>query len=132
MLDGEPQSDRPAPVVHHHGQRRQGELADEALDRPVVRVVRVPVALDRFVGAPEPEVVGRDDPRDGRERRDQLAIQVAPGRLAVEQEDGIACALVDVVQPVPVLVDVVRPKVPAGQSVEVLVGSTVGLHRPRV
>ncbi len=107
----------------------QVELVDEALERRRVRVVRVPVALDGLVAAAEAEVVRRDAARDGRDLRDHLAVEVRPRRLAVEQEDRRALALVDVVHPHPVLLDVVRRELVAGQRVEALVRRAVDIPR---
>src|SRR4051812_24317678 len=51
-----------------------------------------------LVGAPETHEVGRHDARAARdEARDHAAVEVAPGRLAVQAEEGaLALALVDV------------------------------------
>src|SRR6187551_3547335 len=125
MLDREPQPDGPAPVVDDDRQPGEVELLDEPRDRPVMAVVRVPAGLDGLVGAPEAEVVGRDDPRRRGERRDQLPVQVAPRRLAVEQQHGIAGALVDPVHPQAVLLEVVRPELPARKALEALVRRAV-------
>ncbi len=128
-LDGEPEADRAAPVVHDHGRLGEVELVDEPLDRVVVQVVRVVLDARRLVRAAEPVVVGRDHATHRGERRDQLPVQERPGRLAVEQEDRRALALVDEVHPQPVLLEVVRREVVAGEVLEPLVGRAVGLHR---
>ena len=128
VLDREPKSDRPAPVLDDDGRVAQVELVGEALDRRVVEVVGVVLDPRRLVRAAEAEVVGRDGASDTRDRRDHLAIQERPGRLAVQEQHRIARALVDVVHPQPVLLDVVRLEGVAGEPVEPLVGRAVDLH----
>ena len=98
-LGCEAEADRPAPVVDDDRQVSQVELVDEALDRCVMAVVRVPVALDRLVRAAEAEVVGREHAGDRGDRRDRLAVEERPGRLAVQEQDRVARALVQVVHP---------------------------------
>ena len=85
-LDGEPEPDRPAPVLDDDGRLAQVELVGEALDRCVVEVVGVVLDPRRLVRAAEAEVVGRDDAGGVGDRRDQLAVEERPRRLAVEQE----------------------------------------------
>ena len=98
--------DRPAPVLHDDRRLAQVELVGEPLDRGVVEVVGVVVDLRGLVRATEAEVVRRDDARHRSERRDQLPIEERPGRLAVQEQDGVARAFLDVVHPQPVLLDV--------------------------
>ena len=55
------------------------------LDVPRVGVVR---SLGRFVRSPETHQIRRDDLQAGlRQHRDHRAVQVRPGRLAVQQQD---------------------------------------------
>ena len=86
---------------------RRSSSSSEPLDRPVVAVVGV-ASIGRLVRAAEAEVVGRDRARRPGERRDQLAVEERPGRLAVQQQHRVARALVEVVHPQAVLLDVVR------------------------
>ena len=118
LLDGEAEADRPAPVLDDDREVAQVELLDEPRDRAGVEVVGVVLAAERLVGAAEAEVVGRD--RAGRrdELGDDLAVEVRPGRLAVQQQDGRPGALVEVVHAQAVLLDVVRREAVAGQVVE--------------
>ena len=97
-----------------------------------MEVVGVVLEPERLVRAAEAEVVGGDRPRSRSQLRDDLPVEVRPGRLAVQQQDGRAVALVEVVQAQPVLLDVVRLEVVAGQALEVLVGRAVGVgsHAP--
>ena len=60
-------------------------------------VVRVPVEVERLVRAPEARQVGRDAAEAGvAHRRDDLAPQVRPRRLAVPEDDRRPVALVEV------------------------------------
>ena len=127
-LDGEPQPDRAAPVLDDDGRLAQVELVGEALDRRVVEVVRVVLDPGRLVRATEAEVVGRDRARGAGDRRDHLAIEECPRRLAVEHEHRIARALVHVVHPQAVLLDVPRLERVVREPVEPLVGRAVDLH----
>src|SRR5581483_11030312 len=108
----------------------QVELLHNAPDRRGVAVVRVPAALGRLIRASEAEVVGCDAASLAGERRDQLAVEERPRRLAVQQQDRFARALVDVVQPQAVLLDVVRRERERGKPLEPFVGRAVGVdHR---
>jgi hypothetical protein len=52
-----------------------------------VRIERVPRVVDYLVGATEADEVRRDDAISrGKERRNHLAVKVAPGGLAVQRE----------------------------------------------
>ena len=99
-----------------------------------MEVVAVVLEPERLVGAAEAEVVGRDRARRRRQLRDDRAVEVRPRRLAVQEQDGGAVALVEVVHAEPVLVEVVRLERVAGQGLEPLVGRAVrvGAHRGRV
>ena len=109
-LDREPEADRPAPILDDDGRVAEVELVGEPLDRADVEVVAVVLEPERLVGAAEAEVVGRDRPRRRRQLRDDRAVEVRPRRLAVQEQDGGAVALVEVVHAEPVLVEVVRAR----------------------
>jgi hypothetical protein len=96
-LDRESKPDRATPVLDHDRRPVEVELVGEALDRRVVDVVGVVLDPRRLVRATEAEVVGREHPRNLGKRRDHLPVEVRPGRLSVEEEHGIAGALVHVV-----------------------------------
>ena len=130
VLDGEAEPDRPAPVLDDDGEVAQVELLDEPDDRADLEVVGVVLEPERLVGAAEAEVVGRDRACGRAELGDDLAVEVRPGRLAVQEEDRRARAFVEVVHAQAVLLDVVRLEVVAGEAVEALVGGSVRLHRP--
>jgi hypothetical protein len=71
--------------------QQRGEIGDMAVEA-------VRVFPRRFLREPEADHVGDDHavPRPG-ERGDEIAIKKAPGRIAVQQHDRIAAALVHVV-----------------------------------
>ena len=76
---------------------RRSSRSSSSTNSSRVAVVGVPAELGRLVRAPEPGVVGRDAAMAGVEhRRDHLAPQIRPGRLAVDEDDRLAVALVDV------------------------------------
>ena len=84
VLDGEPQPDRPAPVVDDERRVAHVEVLEQRGGHRDVAVVGVPVALDRLVRAAEAHEVGQDHAVAGvAHRREHVAPQVAPGRLAV-------------------------------------------------
>ena len=87
-LDREPEPDRPAPVLDDDGGVAQVELVGEPRDRADVAVVGVVLEPERLVRAAEAEVVGSDRPRRRGQLRDDLPVEVRPGRLAVQEEDG--------------------------------------------
>ncbi|HXH87281.1 MAG TPA: hypothetical protein VNI55_01560 [Gaiellaceae bacterium] len=128
VLDREPQPDRAAPVLYDDGQVSEVELLDEPDDRAAVEVEGVVLDPGRLVGASEAEVVRHDCPSRRSQLRDHLAIEVRPRRLSVEEQHRRAGALVEVVEPEPLLLDVVRLERVAGEIREVLVGGSVGLH----
>ena len=133
-LDGEPEADRPAPVLDDDGRVAEVELIGQPRNRAVVEVVGVVLRPQRLVGAAEPEVVGRDRPCRRGQLGDDLAVEVRPRRLAVQEQDGGAVALVEVVHAQAVLVEVVRREAVPGQILELLVRRSVRVcaHRCRV
>ena len=92
----------------------------------------------RLVGPPEPDEVGRDTPEAGLdEHRDHVAVQVAPRRLAVEQQHhrAVGRPLVEVVDAQRAAlavgdVGVVRLEREVGQPGEPVVGRSQDLHVP--
>jgi hypothetical protein len=82
--------------VHHEGQLGQVELVNETRDRLDMAVVRVPADLRGLVRATEPDQIRSD--LSSRQLRDDVPPEKRRGRLAVEQQDRRAVALVDVVQ----------------------------------
>ena len=88
-----------------------------------VAVVGVPIEVGRLVGAAEAGVIGRDAAvARVAHRRDHLAPQVRPGRLAVEEDHRPPLPLVEVGQPQPVHLAVMRLEREVGEAVEALVG----------
>jgi len=106
VLDRKAEPDRAAPVVHDERQIRQVELFHEPRDRLDVAVVRVPPDLCGFVRAAESDQIRRDFAP--RQLRDDLPPQKGRGRLAVQQQDGLALPFVDVMHPLLVEVEPVR------------------------
>ena len=114
---GQPQTDQPAPVLAEQVQRPVAPLGcgggcfQEAAHPFDVARIGVGRALDGLVGAAEADQVRDHHPMPGAgQHRDHLAVQVAPGRLAMQQQDR-GRAVVRVVRPVGVVrvVGVVRP-----------------------
>jgi hypothetical protein len=123
VLDREPQPDRAAPVVHHEGGFAEVELLDQRAQQVGVAVVGVPVRIDRLVRAAEARHVGGDRPEAGIEHgRNHFSPQERPGRLAVEEHDRRARALVQVSQPQPVDAAVMAAERKIGQSFQQLIG----------
>jgi hypothetical protein len=90
VLDREPQADRPAPVMDDGGGVSQVELLDQGRHQLDVTIVGVPVEIGGLVGAPEAGVVRGDAAVAGvADRRNHLAPEERPGRLAVEEDDGL-------------------------------------------
>src|SRR5262245_7883044 len=97
-------------------------------------VEAVPVAIRRLVGAPEAREVRTDDPVPGlHQRGEHLAVEERPGRLAVEADDRFAVlrALVHIVQPQTVDLDVVGLEVVARKALEALVWGAEDVHAAR-
>ena len=78
---------------------RRSSVLDHRVDPVDVPLVRVVLARGRLVGAAEADEVGRDRPEPGRgDHRDHRPVEVAPRRLAVQQQHRlgrVARALVD-------------------------------------
>src|SRR5439155_18134909 len=88
-----------------------------------VAVVRVPVEVGRLVGAPEPRVVGGDAAvARVAYRRDHLAPQIRPGRLAVKEDHRSSLPLVQMREPQAVDLAVIRLVGEVQQPLEALVG----------
>src|SRR3954469_6665274 len=128
ILDREAEADRAAPVLDDERDVLQIELPREARDRLDMAIVGVPLAFGRLVGAAEAEVVRRDAARDARERRDHLAVEKRPRRLAVQQQDRVTFTLVEVMHAQSVLVEVVRLEREARQVREPSVGRPIDAH----
>ena len=68
-------------------------LVEESAEPGQVRGVAVVRHFRGFVRFPEADQIGRDHAQPGAgERRHHLSIQVAPGRLAVQQQHGVGAA----------------------------------------
>jgi hypothetical protein len=66
----------------------------------------------RLLGQAEADHVGDDDPVSGvHQRRDDVAVKETPGRIAVQQQDGIAGPFIDVVHP-----RAIDPRVAGGEG----------------
>lgn len=84
---GPVQTDRPAPVVGHDRRPTQVEGLQERFHSLGVSRDAIQRGIARLVGAAEAEVVGHDGSVSGLdERRDEIAIQIAPGRIAVDHD----------------------------------------------
>ena len=121
---GEP--DQPAPILADQGDVVEVEPLDEGEERVAVEVEGVDPVLDRLVGAAEAEEIRRHGAvAGGGDEGNELAIEIAPARLAVEaEEDPPRCAraLVEIMQAQPLIavevVAVMRRKGKAGQGGE--------------
>ena len=104
MLGHEAQADEATPVLADEGDVGQLELVEERGAHPL-HVAGIGVVATRagLVRATEAHQVGRDDPEArARERPDHLAVQIAPRRLAVHEQDLLCTrggALVEIVHP---------------------------------
>ena len=86
---------RAAPILPDEGDAVQIEIVDERgeiLDMGLERVG----AILRRLALSESHVVGHDDPPVFRKGRNELPVDVPPGRLAMEADDRLALALVHV------------------------------------
>ena len=89
-----------APVVAHHCQTAQIELADKASEVGNMPIETMRLLTGRFLGQAEADHVGDDDAVSRiDQRRDHATIEEAPGWIAVQQHDGIAGTLIDIVHP---------------------------------
>jgi hypothetical protein len=128
LLDPYPHADRAAPVVADQHRVPETELVEHAADDVRVPVVAVPVLVERLVRASEAGVVhGHAAVARVAQRRDDLAEQVRPGRLPVQQHDRPPLALVVVGDPEPADLAVARLQVEAGQAFEPLFRRPDGL-----
>ena len=94
------QPEQAAPVLDHQGDFLQIELFDQAQQRVAMKVEGVVVVRHRLVRAAEPEEVRRHHPRPrGKKDGDHLAVEEAPGGLAVQAEEGVSRVLRALVDP---------------------------------
>ena len=123
------QADGPAPVLHHGGGALEAEVLHHGGHGRRVAIVGVEGRVHGLVGAAEPGVVGGDHPVAGGEQHGgHLAVEEAPGGLAVEQHDGRPGALVEVVEAQALPVQVVGGEREPGQAGEALVRGAAGLR----
>jgi hypothetical protein len=87
-----------------------------------VRLVAVGVVGNRLVGAAEADQVGHDGTTDFRQYWDHVPVEIAPRRLSVEHEDGVALAVLDVGHAQTLDLHVARLVGEAGQVGEAFVG----------
>jgi hypothetical protein len=128
MLHRQSQSDRSAPIVHHYRRGAQIELLQQRRDRLGVPVIAVPIQPHRLVRAAESGQVGRDAPvARVTNRRDHLAPQKRPCRLAVAEDHRFAVALVEMGQAQPVELAVARREGEIRKSVQQLVWGAEGV-----
>jgi len=92
---GEAAPDQSAPVVQHQGDVVQVQLLDQECLEVVDVLVQEIGAVRGSAGLAESHVVGDDDTALPGERRDEPPAQIAPGRLAVKEDDGRPCTCVD-------------------------------------
>ncbi len=86
--------------------QQSGEVGDMAIEA-------VRLFAHRLFRQPEADHVGDDDATASRgQRRDEVPIQEAPGRIAVQQHDRIAGALIDIVHPPAIHPCEMRPERP--------------------
>ncbi len=132
-LGQQPETERPAPVLHEERHVAEAGGVGELGHPADVPPHGVGGAGQRLVRAAEADQVGRDDAQAVlHQSGDHGAVQVGPGGLAVQHEHrlGAGRALVDVVQAEPVgQRDVVRGEGIARQVGEALVGRAHQLHR---
>src|SRR5262249_20513593 len=133
VLGRQPEADEAAPVLRDQRHLPQVESEENTAHPVDVALVGVVLAANRLVGTPEADQVRCHDPVSGRHQDgDHLAVEVRPGRLAVQAEDGVRArrSLVDVVDPEPVDVEVVRAERVAWKTHEAIVGGAEALeHR---
>ena len=131
VLDREPQPDRAAPVVDDERGVAHVEVLEQRGGERDVAVVGVPVAVHRLVRAAEARQVGQDHAVAGvAHRRQHVAPQVAPRRLAVPHHHRPAVALVDVRHAQAVDGAVVGLVGEVRQPLEQLVGCADGVGHP--
>ena len=111
---GETKAERPAPVVQHQGDVAELERADEFVQEVIMG--QKAVVEIRFVAFAETNQVQRHATVVGGQRLDHVAPQVAAGGVAVQEQQGRALALVDVVKAVTVDGQVARSEGVIGES----------------
>src|SRR5262249_36791042 len=89
---------RAAPIVTDHGGVAQVKLPQQARQVRDVAIEGVGLLADGLLGQPEADHVRNDYAPAGRSQRlDGSTVQKAPGRIAVQENDRVAFALIDVV-----------------------------------
>src|SRR6185295_11649869 len=109
------------PILDHRHHPRRMQFAQHPPEVVDVALQRVPARVARLVAAAEADVVGRDHPVARREPADELAIEIAPGRVAVHQQEGerrIARPFVDY-RHADALIDRDQPALPGEAAAEV-------------
>jgi hypothetical protein len=137
VLGHQTKTDQASPVLAEQHHVAKVEVAEQRRPHPLdVRGVGVGRVVDRLVAPPEAHEVGCDDAEAGvEEPGDHLPVQVAPGGLAVQQQDdrGVTRPFVEGGHPQAVGGLRVRrlPRV-AGQVGEALVGRAQDVHADSV
>ena len=94
----EAEAGRAAPVVAHDREAAQIKLTDKAGEIGDVPVEAVRMLARWLLGQAEADHIGDDDAVSRLDQgRNNPAVEEAPGRVAVQQQNGIARALIDIV-----------------------------------
>jgi len=130
LVLGETKAERPAPVVQHQGDVAELERADEFVQKVIMG--QKAVVEIRFVAFAEADHIQRHATVVGGQRLDHVAPQVAAGGVAVQEQQGRALALVDVMKAVTVDGQVARSEGVIGESHAMRPGGFSGkMPRPR-
>ena len=93
MVGHDPPADQAAPVLPEERHVLQVEVPQQFAHPGDVAAVGVGVLVHRLVRPAEADQIGHDHTAPGgHQRRDHRAVEVAPHRLAVEEEDGLTVA----------------------------------------
>src|SRR5438132_11086522 len=99
LLRYQPQADQSAPILAEESDVAEIERAQEGAHPIEMSLIGVVRAARWFVAAAEAGHVGSDGAQArGGKHRDHLPVEVAPRRLAVEEQDRRPLALVDVME----------------------------------
>ena len=121
MLRHQPKPDEPTPVLPHQRDLPEIQVSEHRRHPGHVALIGVIGGVNWLVRFAKPHQVGGHHPvSGGGQGADHLAVEVAPTRLPMQQEDGGAVGgpLVEVVHPEPLDLEVVRLERVAGEVLE--------------
>src|SRR5882672_12422437 len=112
MSCGKTEPDWPAPVVQHQRDLTQIKRQHQSLKIGDMMLQAIGVRGRRHTGFPHAHMIGYDATSMPCQRRNELTIEITPGRISMHKHNGFALTLIDIVELRPIVDVIVRGEGP--------------------